>query len=165
MRLQSEQLENAFVNTDMFFGRYGIFQRLLAACGLNVGALQRGGPPLLLQRLFDTRILAALCRSEERWSMDVAEFSHLFAYLSALISLHRFVSKLYCISNIMLFSKLSLSLCYFVQPFLRLLSTITVCSTNPAERRMQYFKDLPLTVLESQACTQNLSEASIHNLK
>lgn len=72
--------------------------------------------------------------------MDVSEFPHLFAYLCALISLHRFVSKLCCIDNIMLFSKSSLSLCYFVQLFLRLLSTIAVGSTNPVQRKMQYFK-------------------------
>lgn len=65
----------------------------------------------------------------------------------------------------MLFSKASLSLWYFVQPFLSLSSAITVCNMNLVKRNMQYFKHQPLTVLDSQAHTQNPNEASIHNFK
>lgn len=93
------------------------------------------------------------------------EFLHLFAYLRAPTCSYRFLSKLYCINNVMPFCKASLSFCYFVQPFLSLLSAISVCNMNLVKRNVQYFKHLPLTVLESQARTQNLSEASIHNLK
>lgn len=95
--------------------------------------------------------------------MDVSGVSTSVCLLVCMTCSYRFLSKLYCINYIMLFCKASLSLCYFVQ--LSLLSTITVCNMNLVKRNMQYFKHLPLTVFESQAHTQNLSEASIHNLK
>lgn len=61
----------------------------------------------------------------------------------------------------MLFFKVSLSLCYFVQPFLHLLSTIIVCNMNLVKRNMLYFKQLLRTVLESQAHTQNHNNINI----
>lgn len=94
--------------------------------------------------------------------MDVSGVS---TSVCLLVCTYGFLSKSYCINNIMLFCKASLSLCYFVQPFLSLLSTITACNMNLVKRSMWYFKHLPFTVPESQACTQNLSEASILNLK
>lgn len=110
-----------------------------------------------------SRLLSAAVRGGGPWMF--LEFLHLFAYWCALTCSYRFLSKLYYINYIMLFRKVSLSLCYFVQLFLSLLSTITVCNMNLVKRNMQYFKHLPLTVFESQAHTQNLSEASIYNLK
>jgi len=108
-------------------------------------------------------LLSAGARADGQWMF--LEFLHLFAYLCALTCSYRFPSKLYWVNNIMLFCKASLSVCYFVPPFLSLLSTITVCNVNLVKRNMQDFRHLPLTVLESQARIQNLSEASIHNLE
>lgn len=144
----------------MFFKMWWVFWRLLAVCKVDVWALQWGNLHCFYSSCSTDR---SGVRGDGPWMF--LEFLHLLAYLCGPTCSYRFLSKLYSINNIMLFSKASLSLWYFVQPFLGLSSTITVCNMNLVKRNMQYFRHQPLTVLGSQAHTQNPNEASIHNFK
>lgn len=150
-------------STGMFFKMWWVFWRLLAVCKVDVWALQRRDLHGFYSSCATDKSLLHSAGVRGPWMF--LEFLHLLAHLRRPTCSYRFLSKLYSTNNIMLFCKASLSLCYFVQPFLSLLSTITVCNMNLVERNMQYFRHQPLTVLESEALTQNPSEASIHNLK
>lgn len=86
------------------------------------------------------------------------EFLCVLSSLCALTCSSRLLSKLYCINNIMLFFKASLSLCCFVQPFPRLLSTISVCNMSPVKGNTAF----PAAASHSSWVTGSCSELMAH---
>lgn len=173
--LQQERSSKAYlaVHGDVF---KNVLDFLEAACCLQIVcmSLKKRGTSIHVTGLHPcltgkSQLLYAGVRGDSPWIFP--EFLYVFSILYACS--YRFLSKLHCINNIMLYNafkvhlffKVSLSLCYFVQPFLGLLSTIIVCNMSSVKRNMPYFRQLLFTVLELQAPTQNHNNVSIYNLK